>query len=73
MALLWSCGGGKKAAVDSRGRYERPPIKEVTEEELVGFLSSHKGVEPPVLFPRWIIPLAMIKGNGIFEYLRKRI
>lgn len=45
----------------------------VTEEELVGFLSSHKGVEPPVLFPRWIIPLAMIKGNGIFEYLRKRI
>lgn len=34
MALLWSCGGGKKAAVDSRGRYERPPIKEVTEEEL---------------------------------------
>ena len=33
-AALWSCGGEKKTAVAERGRYERPPIKEVTEREL---------------------------------------
>ena len=33
-AVLWSCSGGKRAATAERGRYERPPIKEVTEEEL---------------------------------------
>ena len=32
--VLWSCGGGRKAAGTERGRYERPPIKEVTEAEL---------------------------------------
>ena len=47
--------------------------KRTTEAELVDFLETHKGIEPPKLFSRWIIPLAMIKGNGIFAYLRKRI
>ena len=32
--LLASCSGGRKAAVEERGRYERPPIKEVTESAL---------------------------------------
>lgn len=32
--LLWSCGGGREAAVAERGRYERAPIKEVTADEL---------------------------------------
>ena len=34
MAVLWGCGGGRKAAVAGHGRYERQPIKEVTAEEL---------------------------------------
>lgn len=46
--------------------------KRPTEGELIDFLETHKGIEPPVLFHRWIVPLAMIKGNGIFAYLRKR-
>lgn len=33
MALV-GCGSGKNATVAERGRYERPPIKEVTEGEL---------------------------------------
>ena len=37
------------------------------------YVSTHKGVRPPALFPRWIVLLAMVKGNGIFEYLRKKI
>lgn len=44
----------------------------ITETELVDFLETHKGVEPPVLFPHWIIPLAMMKGNRIFDFIRKR-
>ena len=31
---LAGCGSGKKAATAERGRYERPPIKEVTESQL---------------------------------------
>lgn len=31
---LWSCGGSKGTATAERGRYERAPIKEVTEKEL---------------------------------------
>lgn len=42
ITLLWvlgamvigSCGGSRKATGTERGRYERPPIKEVTESEL---------------------------------------
>ena len=36
------------------------------------YASSHKGIAPPALFRRWIVPLAMMKGNGIFAYLRER-
>ena len=44
--------------------------------ELAGierFAESHQGIPAPRLFRRWIIPLAMAKGNGIFEYLRKTL
>lgn len=34
VGLAVGCGGGKSVATPERGRYERPPIKEVTEEEL---------------------------------------
>ena len=41
--------------------------------EIQSFLESHKGISAPFLFPKWIVPLAMTKGNGIFAYIRKRI
>ena len=37
------------------------------------YLSSHKEIAPPELFPGWIVPLAMFKGNGIFAYIREKI
>ena len=37
------------------------------------YILTHKDVETPALFPKWIVPLAMFKGNAIFEYLRNRI
>lgn len=37
------------------------------------YASTHRGISVPSLFPRWIVPLAFSKGNGIFDYLRKRI
>ena len=37
------------------------------------FVESHQGIQAPVLFPKWIVPLAIFKGNGIFAYLRNRI
>ena len=41
--------------------------------EIQQYIESHKGIAAPDLFPRWIVPLAMTKGNGIFAYIRKRI
>ncbi|MBQ6253612.1 MAG: glycosyltransferase [Bacteroidales bacterium] len=41
--------------------------------DIQSFIESHQGVPAPALFPGWIIPLAIFKGNGIFAYLRKRI
>ena len=41
--------------------------------DIQDYLSSHEGIEAPSLFPRWIVPLAMVKGNRIFAYIRKRI
>ena len=37
------------------------------------YASTHRRISIPSLFPEWIVPLAFTKGNGIFEYLRKRI
>ena len=41
--------------------------------DIQDYLSSHEGIEAPSMFPRWIVPLAMVKGNRIFAYIRKRI
>ena len=41
--------------------------------DIQSYSSSHKGIQAPKLFPRWIVPLAMFKGNGIFGYLRNKI
>ena len=37
------------------------------------YLSSHQGIKAPSLFPRWIVPLAMVKGNRIFVFIRERL
>ena len=65
---------GKKACFDAVreahrefSRLEvRPDVGAVEE-----YAATHRGITIPTLFPEWIVPLAMLKGNGIFEYLRK--
>ena len=42
-------------------------------ESIREFISSHEGIPAPELFPCWIVPLALIKGNGIFAYIRQKI
>ena len=42
-------------------------------ESIREFILSHEGIPAPRLFPRWIVPLALIKGNGIFAYIREKI
>ena len=42
-------------------------------EDVREFVISHRGIPAPELFPRWIVPLALIKGNGIFAYIREKI
>lgn len=37
------------------------------------FAESHQGVPAPRLYRRWIVPLAIIRRKGIFEYLRRSI
>ena len=37
------------------------------------YILTHKGIKAPILFPKWIVPLAMSKGNGIFAFIRKKI
>ena len=46
----------------------RPDVKAIQE-----YADTHRRIDVPALFPEWIVPLAMLKGNGIFEYLRKLI
>ena len=61
-----------KAVRDARVEAARLASRE-TVESIQTFIRNHQGIEPPVLFPGWIVPLAMIKGNGIFAFIRKRI
>lgn len=39
--------------------------------EIEAYASTHRTIAGPKLYPSWIVPLAFIKGNGIFEHLRK--
>ncbi|MBR1926970.1 MAG: glycosyltransferase family 2 protein [Bacteroidales bacterium] len=57
-----------EAHKEYRGLASEPDIPQIE-----AFLEARVGVAAPLLFPRWIVPLAMAKGNGIFAYLRKRI
>ena len=61
-----------KAVVEAHKEYRQ--MKSGMEiADIQQYFESHKGITPPSLFPGWIVFLAMTKGNGIFEYLRKRI
>ena len=61
-----------KAVIEAHKEYRQ--MKSGTEiADIQHYFESHKGITPPSLFPGWIVFLAMTKGNGIFEYLRKRI
>lgn len=46
----------------------KPQLADVEE-----FVNRHQGISAPKLYPRWIVSLAILKGNGIFEYLRKSL
>ncbi len=43
----------------------------VSETQVREYSESHQGVSAPALYPRWIVLLAMLKGNAIFDCLRK--
>ena len=61
-----------KAVIEAHKEY-RQMVSGTEIVDIQEYLESHKGITPPVLFPRWIVFLAMMKGNGIFAYLRKKI
>lgn len=44
--------------------------RRIDEAELERFASEREGQEAPKLYHRWIVPLALTKGDRIFEYLR---
>ncbi len=56
----------KEAHKEFRKLGIKPDVKDVCE-----YAGSHRRIDVPTLFPEWIVPLAMLKGEGIFEYLRK--
>lgn len=61
-----------ESVVSAHKEYRR--LRRRTEvSDIQEYLSNHRGLVAPVLFPRWIIPLALVKGNGIFAYIRKKI
>ena len=74
--LIHALGLGVEAAynavIEAHKEYKslRKGIKLADIQE---YASTHRGISVPSLFPKWIVPLAFSKGNGIFDYLRKRI
>lgn len=47
--------------------------KGIDQAEVQLFAESHKGIAAPALYPRWIVITAMVKGDGIFNYLKESI
>lgn len=39
--------------------------------ELKDYLSSHRCISIPKIYPHWIVALSLLEGKGIFEYIRK--
>ena len=72
-ALVYLLTGKKeffKAVLEAHRDFRRleaePDVNAVQE-----YAGTHRRIDVPALFPEWIVPLAMLKGKGIFEYLRK--
>ena len=61
-----------RAVLDAHKEYNSLK-KGIKLADIQEYTSTHRRISIPTLFPEWIVPLAFIKGNGIFEYLRKRI
>jgi len=47
--------------------------KEVSVDEVETYASSHRTIDGPKMYGSWIVPLAFMKGNSIFEHLRKTL
>ncbi len=72
-ALVYLLTGHKekfKAVKDAHREFrelgKKPELRDIQE-----YASTHRRIAVPKLFPEWIVLLAMTKGKGIFEYLRK--
>ena len=61
-----------RAVIDAHKEYKALK-KGIKLSDIQEYASRHRNISIPTLFPGWIVPLAFIKGNGLFEYLRKRI
>ena len=59
-----------KAVLEAHKEFDRL-ARETEVSEVQEYADTHRRIDIPVLFPEWIVPLALTKGNGIFEYLRK--
>lgn len=73
-ALVYRLTGKKECrdAVHAAHKEFRKRGREVGLAEVQEYCSSHRTIAPPELYPAWIVPLAMIKGKGIFDYLRRK-
>lgn len=72
-ALVYLLTGKKecyKAVLEAHREFRSlesaPDVKAIRE-----YADTHRRIDVPPLFPEWIVPLALFKGNGVFEYLRK--
>ena len=67
---------GKKAcfkAVWEAHREFRAMGRKPQEEQVREYASTHRTIAIPALYPGWIVSESLLRGDGIFEHLRKRI
>lgn len=61
-----------KAVIQSHKEFKELG-RRVTPSEIQSYIESHRWISAPSLYPEWIVLLAIRKGNGIFEHLRKTL
>jgi GT2 family glycosyltransferase len=74
-ALVYLLGGKAgcfKAVIQAHREY-RALVRRPGAEMVADYAASHPGVKAPKLYDRWIVPLALTKGNRIFAYLRNTL
>lgn len=60
------------AVLDAHKEYKN--LRKVAKvSDIQEYASTHRNISVPALFQQWIVPLAFLKGNSIFDYLRNRI